>query len=571
MFPTQILKCLSIRVCALTLLAAGSCDTSMSDVAPGGQPIPGSQGPQGPVGPQGPAGANGTNGTNADIMAGDGIDFTADTVSLDTMFTDGRYWKQGGNANADPSTQFLGTIDSQPMELRVDNQRAVRLARAMDGGNDSVNVIIGSSVNDVQGATSYGATISGGGYVTGAQSHGNIVTAKGGTISGGWDNQAGELGSIGGGAANSAARYGSVGGGYNNAAGSDHAAICGGSGNQANGLGGFVGGGQMNIVNGGQGAISGGTGNEAFALAAVGGGLNNKATALYSTVPGGFENQANAQYSFAAGYHARANNTNSFVWGDSGMTATQSFANNQFFVGTTGGAVLARTDQLNGFNTTTTNAAVMIEKLNDSGEALWIWQRKEQPDTIPVVKIHRNSNATNDNNYMEGWDWSGPGAMQILERKWRINKNGTYIAGGDFAESLPVVGKFKDYEPGDVLVLAVDLSGTVAKCRDAASSAVAGVYSTRPGVLGTETFGETRKDEIPVAIMGIVPTKVCTENGPIEPGDLLVTSSTVGHAMRARPVMIGNVAIYPTGAILGKALEALRQEKGKIRVLVSLR
>ncbi len=38
--------------------------------------------------------------------------------------------------------------------------------------------------------------------------------------------------------------------------------------------------------------------------------------------------------------------------------------------------------------------------------------------------------------------------------------------------------------------------------------------------------------EIPLAIVGIVPCKVSAENGPIEVGDLLVTSATPAHAMK---------------------------------------
>ena len=62
------------------------------------------------------------------------------------------------------------------------------------------------------------------------------------------------------------------------------------------------------------------------------------------------------------------------------------------------------------------------------------------------------------------------------------------------------------------------------------------------------------------------------ENGPIQRGDPLVTSSTPGHAMKARPVMIGGVAVYPTGAILGKALQNFSgPDTGKIEVLVNAR
>jgi hypothetical protein len=41
--------------------------------------------------------------------------------------------------------------------------------------------------------------------------------------------------------------------------------------------------------------------------------------------------------------------------------------------------------------------------------------------------------------------------------------------------------------------------------------------------------------------------------------------------MKASSTVVGGVAIYPTGAILGKALETLRGGTGLIEVLVMLR
>ena len=48
-------------------------------------------------------------------------------------------------------------------------------------------------------------------------------------------------------------------------------------------------------------------------------------------------------------------------------------------------------------------------------------------------------------------------------------------------------------------------------------------------------------DEVPVAMVGIVPCKVSAENGAIKVGDLLVTSSTPGHAMRDASPAVGTV------------------------------
>jgi hypothetical protein len=74
--------------------------------------------------------------------------------------------------------------------------------------------------------------------------------------------------------------------------------------------------------------------------------------------------------------------------------------------------------------------------------------------------------------------------------------------------------------------------------------------------------------KLPLAVLGVVPTNVTAEGGPIVPGDLLTTSSTPGHAMKAAPVDVGGVQLYRPGTILGKALEPLAAGTGVIKVLV---
>ena len=81
---------------------------------------------------------------------------------------------------------------------------------------------------------------------------------------------------------------------------------------------------------------------------------------------------------------------------------------------------------------------------------------------------------------------------------------------------------------------------------------------------------ETVNDLVPVALVGIVPCKVSAENGPIQSGDLLTTSSLPGHAMKAMPILINGVEIYIPGTIIGKAMESLDSGTGVINVLVTL-
>jgi hypothetical protein len=150
---------------------------------------------------------------------------------------------------------------------------------------------------------------------------------------------------------------------------------------------------------------------------------------------------------------------------------------------------------------------------------------------------------------------------------FHITPFGAYVTGSDFAEALPARGGKAKYEPGDVLVLSSALAGAVEKSARPFDTRVVGIYSTRPGVIGAEKGGTSRidPDDLPVAIVGIVPTKVSAEQGSIRVGDLLTTSSTPGYAMRCKDRQ------KCVGAIVGKALEPLKEGKGVIKVLVMLR
>jgi hypothetical protein len=144
---------------------------------------------------------------------------------------------------------------------------------------------------------------------------------------------------------------------------------------------------------------------------------------------------------------------------------------------------------------------------------------------------------------------------------------GTQTGGADFAESVSVGGGKDNYEAGDVLVIDTTADRQLTLAKTPYSTLVAGIYSTKPGVTATPHTSEDPRlaAEIPVAIVGIVPCKVTNENGPIARGDLLVTSSTPGYAMR------GSDRTMLPGAIIGKALQPLSGAKGKIEVLVTLR
>ena len=145
---------------------------------------------------------------------------------------------------------------------------------------------------------------------------------------------------------------------------------------------------------------------------------------------------------------------------------------------------------------------------------------------------------------------------------------GTQVGGADVAEFFDVEGSRHDYEPGDVLVISTTSDRKVEKSSVPYSTLVAGVFATKPGILLTEENAEQDQlDEmVPMGVIGVIPVKVCMEGGEIKRGDLLVTSSLPGVAMKADPEKI------KPGQILGKALQDYDSKSvGKINVLVSLK
>jgi len=144
------------------------------------------------------------------------------TVTCEPVGGGGSSWLLAGNAGT-TSSDFLGTTDNQPLNLRVNNARGLRLEPASDGTNQSPNVIGGIATNSVTPGV-YAATIGGGGQVNPADpATANEVTDAFGTIGGGTQNQTGDgAGGI------DDSLFGVVAGGRDNAATQDGDAVGGG-------------------------------------------------------------------------------------------------------------------------------------------------------------------------------------------------------------------------------------------------------------------------------------------------------------------------------------------------------
>jgi len=136
------------------------------------------------------------------------------------------------------------------------------------------------------------------------------------------------------------------------------------------------------------------------------------------------------------------------------------------------------------------------------------------------------------------------------------------LLNADVAEDFSV----SDVDVEDGTVMIFNSEGLLTECIAAYDKKVAGVISGagnyKPGmILDNANKDKNRK---PVALIGKVYCKADADFNAIEIGDLLTTSSTKGHAMKAMD------PLRAFGTVIGKALKPLASGKGLIPVLISL-
>ena len=138
-----------------------------------------------------------------------------------------------------------------------------------------------------------------------------------------------------------------------------------------------------------------------------------------------------------------------------------------------------------------------------------------------------------------------------------------YLPGADCAEQFDV-GEAEQIEPGTVVV--VGHEGVLRRSQNAYDKKVAGVISGageyRSGIVLDKQAGADNR--LPVALVGKVYCKVDAQYSPIDVGDLLTSSPTPGHAMKAED------PLKAFGAVIGKALRPWRSGCGLIPILIAL-
>ncbi|QYO62133.1 hypothetical protein [Leptolyngbya sp. 7M] len=137
------------------------------------------------------------------------------------------------------------------------------------------------------------------------------------------------------------------------------------------------------------------------------------------------------------------------------------------------------------------------------------------------------------------------------------------LPNADFAEDFCVL-EHQMVEPGTVMVLCDN--ETLQPSNKPYDKRVAGVVSGA-GTYKPAIILDRREETIerkPLALVGKVYCKVDASYAPIEVGDLLTTSATLGHAMKATDPSSA------FGAVIGKALRALSNGQGTIPILIAL-
>jgi hypothetical protein len=141
-------------------------------------------------------------------------------------------------------------------------------------------------------------------------------------------------------------------------------------------------------------------------------------------------------------------------------------------------------------------------------------------------------------------------------------KGDIFLAHADCAEEFNVSG-VEPVEPGTVMV--INNEDALEPSRRAYDKRVAGIISgaggLQPGIVLDRQVEGSRS---PIALIGKVYCKVDADFGAIEVGDLLTTSPTCGHAMKASD------PANSFGAVIGKALRPMASGRGLVPVLVSL-
>lgn len=202
---------------------------------------------------------------------------------------------------------------------------------------------------------------------------------------------------------------------------------------------------------------------------------------------------------------------------------------------------------------------VHVENHNAKGIGMMVETYSDDEPTL-LLSQHGEGEILRADSWVGGW-----------HRVFKVKNDGTVqcsileITGGsDLSEQFDVRATQGETEPGMVVCIDADHPGQLVVCTEPYDRTVAGIISgagdVEPGMLMAQRDSVV-DGAYPVALTGRV---YAWAEGPVEPGDLLTTSDTPGHA--AKVTDYGKAQ----GAIIGKAMTGIEGGEGLVLVLVAL-
>ncbi len=181
----------------------------------------------------------------------------------------------------------------------------------------------------------------------------------------------------------------------------------------------------------------------------------------------------------------------------------------------------------------TAGKLVISQDASNTNPALYI-DTEQSISTQPVFSIESNTTNGSGENTVK---------FKITADGSVYSDSGIFSSPADLAEMYPVK---VDVEEANVVELTYE-GGTakgyiLQRATSGSGNKLFGVISTKPGLV---LAYDSKTGQKPVALAGRVPVSVSDENGPIEIGDYLTSSSIPGVAMKATKA----------GVVIGQALE----------------
>ena len=210
-----------------------------------------------------------------------------------------------------------------------------------------------------------------------------------------------------------------------------------------------------------------------------------------------------------------------------------------------GGNITAGGNETDGDLVLRANDGTNRIRLDAGGANMWIGGNGEEGNVLLFASGGDNSTTAQATIHLNG------GTGDII------------LQNADCAEDF-ATEEIESVEPGSVMVIGDNSRLRISRIAydRRVAGVVAGAGAYRPGiVLGRKNVVS---DELPIALIGRTFCKVDADYGAINVGDLLTTSPTPGHAMRA-----GDPA-HAFGAVIGKALGRLGSGTGLLPILIAL-